>query len=112
MLGNFSCFCCHLLTFFKTNFLEKNQKHFKSIKSLDQDQDRHSVCPDLGPNCLQRLSVYKNVTTSKERVKNSHADVSSRVRRLNFGPSLYLHPYFVYVSSEGSGKSTHLCCLC
>ena len=22
---------------------------------LDPDQDRRSVCPDLGPNCLQRL---------------------------------------------------------
>ena len=25
--------------------------------SLDQDQDRHSVGPDLGPTCLQRLSA-------------------------------------------------------
>ena len=24
---------------------------------LDPDQDRHSVGPDLGPNCLQRLSA-------------------------------------------------------
>ena len=24
--------------------------------SLDPDQDRHAVGPDLGPNCLQRLS--------------------------------------------------------
>ena len=24
---------------------------------LDPDQDRHSVGPGLGPNCLQRLSV-------------------------------------------------------
>ena len=24
--------------------------------SLDRDQARHSVGPDLGPNCLQRLS--------------------------------------------------------
>ena len=24
---------------------------------LDPDQDRHSVGPDLGPNCLQRLSL-------------------------------------------------------
>ena len=26
-------------------------------KGLDPDQDRHCVGPDLGPNCLQRLSV-------------------------------------------------------
>ena len=33
---------------------------------LDPDQDRHSVCPDLSPNCLQRLS---KVPAGKERVK-------------------------------------------
>ena len=27
-------------------------------KSLDQDQDRHFVSSDLGPSCLQMLSVY------------------------------------------------------
>ena len=26
-------------------------------KSLDPDQARHKVGPDLGPNCLQRLSA-------------------------------------------------------
>ena len=29
----------------------------RASNSLDSDQDRHSVGPDLGPNCLQRLSV-------------------------------------------------------
>ena len=28
--------------------------------SLDPDQDRHFVGPDLGPNCLQRLSAAKS----------------------------------------------------
>ena len=27
------------------------------VNSLDQGQDRYSVDPDLGPNCLQMLSV-------------------------------------------------------
>ena len=27
---------------------------------LDPDQDRRSVGPDLGPNCLQRLSADDN----------------------------------------------------
>ena len=31
-------------------------------------------------------------------------NVSSKARGLNFGPSLHLHPYFVYESSEGYGK--------
>ena len=41
--------------------------------SLDLDQDRHSICPDLCLNFLQRLSAdNKSHLTSKikERVKN------------------------------------------
>ena len=35
MLGNFSCFCCRLLTFFKMNFFEKIfQEHYQSVKRL------------------------------------------------------------------------------
>ena len=40
--------------------------------SLDPDQDRHSVGPDLGLNSLQRLSTVEQMTkisASKERVK-------------------------------------------
>ena len=37
--------------------------------SLDPDKDRRSVNPDLGPYCLQRLSVYKKVAAPKLRVK-------------------------------------------
>ena len=33
------------------------QKHYQKVNSLNPDQDRHSVCPGLGPNCLQRLSA-------------------------------------------------------
>ena len=58
MRGNFSCFCCHLLIFFKINFFEK--KKFRNTirvsNGFDQVQDQHFVGPDLGPNCLQKLS--------------------------------------------------------
>ena len=38
--------------------------------SLDPDQDPLNVGPDLGPNCLQRLSVDDKIHLSgKERVK-------------------------------------------
>ena len=37
--------------------------------SLNPDQARHSVGPDLGPKCLQRLSADGKVVASKERVK-------------------------------------------
>ena len=54
MLGNFSCFCCHLPTFFKCNFLKNT---IRVSNSLNPDQDQHFVSPDLGPNCLQRISA-------------------------------------------------------
>ena len=58
MLGNFSCFCCRLLTFFKITFPKKSFRNSTRVSNgLDPDQDRHSVGPDLGPNCLPRLSA-------------------------------------------------------
>ena len=35
---------------------------------------------------------------------NIHTAVSRKARGLNFGMSLHLHPFFVNVSSQGSGK--------
>ena len=29
----------------------------QSVKSMEPDQARHFVGPDLGPNCLQKLSA-------------------------------------------------------
>ena len=44
--------------FFKINFFKKIfQEHYQSVKEFDTDQDRHTVGPDLGLNCLQRLSA-------------------------------------------------------
>ena len=44
---------------FKNQFFFKN--YFKNIirvsNGLNQDQTGHFVSPDLGPNCLQRLSA-------------------------------------------------------
>ena len=58
MLGNFSCFCCRLLTFFKFTFPKNSFRNtIRVTNSLDPDQNRHFVGPDLGPSCLQRLSV-------------------------------------------------------
>ena len=34
-------------------------------------------------------------------------DVSSGTKDITFVPSLYLHPYFLYASSEGSGEYAH-----
>ena len=65
LLGN-SCFCL-LLTFFKINFLKKKFRNtIRVSNSLDSDQARRYVGPDLGPICLQRLSADDK---RKERFK-------------------------------------------
>ena len=45
--------------FFENLLFQKNsfRNTFRVSNRLDQDQDRHFVGPDLGPNCLQRLSA-------------------------------------------------------
>ena len=37
--------------------------------SLDLDQAQHFVGPDLGPNCLQRLSADDKIATSGQGVR-------------------------------------------
>ena len=57
---------CHLLTFFsKLTFSKKSFRN--TTNSLDQDQARHFVGPDLSPNCLQRLSADN---TRRQRVSH------------------------------------------
>ena len=46
--------CCRLLMFF---FLNSFKKTIGIFNSLDPDQARRFVGPDLGPNCLPRLSA-------------------------------------------------------
>ena len=58
MLGNFSCFWCRLLNFPKVFFFKNSFRNTVRVsKGLDPDQDRPIVGPDLGTNCLQRLSA-------------------------------------------------------
>ena len=47
-----------MLTFFKLTFSKISFRNTTRVSiSLDPDHDRHSVGPDLGPNCLQWLSA-------------------------------------------------------
>ena len=55
------------LTFSKKSF--RNTIRLRVSNSLGPDQDGHSVSPDLGSNCLQRLSSDNKVAASKERDK-------------------------------------------
>ena len=72
MLGNFSCFCCRLPTFFfpKLTFQKTSFRNTIRVpKKLEPDQDRHFhfVGPDLDSNCLQWfLSADDKVAAIKQ----------------------------------------------
>ena len=60
MLGNFACFFSRLwiFFFFKLTLSKKSFRNTMSMSnSLDPDQARQNVGPDLGPNCSQRFSA-------------------------------------------------------
>ena len=54
--------------FFKIFFFRKilSEEILSVSNNLDPDQALHFIEPDLGPNCLQRLSAHD---TSKHRIK-------------------------------------------
>ena len=60
MLCTFSCFffCCRL-TFSKIHFFFKYsfRNTIRVSNHFDQEQNLHSVGPDLGPKCLQVISA-------------------------------------------------------
>ena len=57
---------------FKINFI--TTLTIRESNGLGTDQDRHSVGPDLCPNCLQRLSAATKVFVgaSREEVNLNH----------------------------------------
>ena len=63
LLGNFNCFCWHLLTFYKINFLRVS-KQFRSRS------DPTKVGPNLGTNCLQKLSEKTSVKLNASKKLN------------------------------------------
>ena len=57
MLGNLHAFLSPA-DFFKINFFKKNLSGKPSVSNiLDSDEAQHFVRPDLGTNCLQKLSA-------------------------------------------------------
>ena len=57
--GKFILLFCRLLIFFQIQHFHKNslRNTIRVPNSLDPDQAGHSIGPDLGPNCLQKLSA-------------------------------------------------------
>ena len=64
--GNFLCFCCSLLTFSKFKI---TIGVIQIRTSLDPDQARRFVGPDLVPSCFQRLSYTCSYTMACSPVR-------------------------------------------
>ena len=59
----------HQWIFFKSFFFfKKIFLKYKVSNSLDPDQARHFVGPDVGPNCLQRCADDKSSNAGKELI--------------------------------------------
>ena len=59
-----------LLIFFNINFSKNYLRNsIRVSNSLDPDQAQHFVGPDLGPNCLQRLSADNTI---RQKAKHNH----------------------------------------
>ena len=78
--GEFCMLSCRLLFFFQNQTFSKDsfRNTLRVSNSLDTDQARHIVGPDLGSNCLKRLSADD---TRRQRVKNTS---TLRVTRSSF----------------------------
>ena len=59
-------FLSFAVCFFRVNIKKTNRNTIRLSNSLNPDQTRHFVGPDLGPNCLQKLSTDD---TSRQRAK-------------------------------------------
>ena len=76
--------------------------------SFDPDQARHFVRPNLGPNCLQRLSGDDQNPPSKERDNTGYVPVKrdSHLNQVNMQASR-----FIRVCNETVLLSPHSKCL-
>ena len=72
-----------MLVLSSADFLKSNLAGSLSVSNgLDPDQDRHSVGPDLGPNCLQRLSVDDKSPLARKEL-SMHVHLPLRLEALS-----------------------------
>ena len=84
LVGNFSCFCCCLLTFFKINFFKKLfQEHFQSVKWFGSRSGPTFCRSRSGSKLLTKIISRRQVATSKEKV-----NYTVRISVLIEGPSI------------------------
>ena len=72
MLGNFACFFVFCLFLSKASFLNSSFRNtIRVSSSLDPDQARHFVGPDLVPNSLLMFQTYQQVALVGKELTNN-----------------------------------------
>ena len=129
-LGDFSTYCMYAKAYFNPLPHMQYLEHWIiSINNSNFQINRKNICYNsivlkilwkiehllLRSKCSNFHNILKNLTFQRRpkglvwsKGLNAHAHMPSEARFLHFRPSLPLHPYFVYASSEGSGESAHL----
>ena len=76
------------------HFLKKYFRNSISLSNiLDPDQARHFVRPDLGPNCLQRLSADNASRQRVEGVRNRRKKHRSRLaKKFSLKSQIFSYP--------------------
>ena len=84
---------CRLTIFSKSNFTKNSCKNTTRVsKGLDQDQARRFVGPDLGPNCLQKLSTDDTCSQRANGDRESVLHISARLYTC-----MYIVTYVCYI---------------
>ena len=81
-----------------------NQSRVEYKYIIKHSHSSHAMSPSLYDKAPEMLI---GIAYAQKPHFNTNADVSRGAIGLNFGPSIHLLPYFVYVSSEGSGEPAH-----
>ena len=79
LLGYFAGFSCRLLNFSKSTFSKKTFSNIIIVSNcLDSDQTRRHVGPELGRNCLKRISADDTCRSSETITMSQLKTVVSR----------------------------------
>ena len=62
------------------SFLSSGDFDDNFANSLDTDQDRHDVCPDLDPNCLTLIVPVRNLKKNKSYIEKKSTDDNNSMK--------------------------------
>ena len=77
---------------FQNYYFSKNsfRNTTRVSSSLDPDQDRQNVGPNLSPNCLQRLSAGIKSLIAREELKLKYCRINKKRKKSTLSASVHI----------------------